>query len=161
MSERSVPEGPPVEEVPDGLQDGVAVATREFCEAVAHDLGIKPATARSAFLGEPTQQVLGVMSWALDRAEDPKERSRMVIGWAKKRGAGAFRPQPDEFISLAGNVVNMTKGTYRENEALARMLVRYWNENPKRLARVLDELEIWLNVFPEKAERNPNGNGRR
>ena len=36
--------------------------------------------------------------------------------------------------------------SHRENLALARLLAQYWHENPKRLARVLDEVEIWLNV---------------
>jgi len=44
------------------------------------------------------------------------------------------------------------------NGALARLLARYWHENPRRLARVLDKLEIWMNVFPEKAD-GENGRG--
>ena len=47
---------------------------------------------------------------------------------------------------------------YRENVALARLLARYWHENPKRLARVLDELEIWLNVR-EDVPTASNGGG--
>jgi hypothetical protein len=31
-------------------------------------------------------------------------------------------------------------------------LARYWQENPRRLARVLEELEIWVNLFPERLE---------
>ena len=30
---------------------------------------------------------------------------------------------------------------------------RYWHENPRRLTRVLAELEIWINVFPERSTR--------
>jgi hypothetical protein len=136
LSESSVPQG----------TNGAPVATPDFCELVAGDLGVKVSAARTAFIGEPTQRVLGVVSWALDKTEDPEERSRMVIAWARKRGAGAFRPAPDEYISLAGSVGNGEEAHYRENEALARLLAQYWHEHPKRLARVLDELEIWLNV---------------
>lgn len=151
MSEDSVPQGTkndgaPNDSVPDGIPDGAPIATPAYCELVAGDLGIKPSAARTAFLNEPTYRVLGVVGWALDKSEDPEERSRMVIAWARRRGAGAFRPAPDEYISLAGSVGSGEEGTYRENEALARLLAWYWQQHPKRLARVLDELEIWLNV---------------
>jgi len=62
------------------------VADATFCELVALDLGIKPSSAKTAVLDEPTGRVLGVTSWALDNSEDPHERARMVIAWAKKRG---------------------------------------------------------------------------
>ena len=150
MSEDSVPQGTndgaPNGSVPDGVPDGARIATPAYCELVASDLGIKPSAARTAFLNEPTHTVLGVVGWAMDKSEDPKERSRMVIAWARRRGAGAFRPAPDEYISLAGSLGSGEEAHYRENEALARLLARYWHEHPRRLARVLDELEIWLNV---------------
>lgn len=61
-------------------------------------------------------------------------------------------------MSLAGSVANGYEAHYRENEALARLLARYWHENPKRLARVLDELEIWLNVREDvPAAKNDGG----
>jgi hypothetical protein len=160
LSERSVPEGAGSNgDAPDGIPNGPPVATPAFCEAVAGDLGIKVSAARTAFLNEPTQRVLGVVGWAMDRSEDPEERSRMVISWARKRGAGAFRPAPDEFVSLAGSVGTGEEAHYRENVALARLLARYWHENPKRLARVLDELEIWLNVREEAPNPNITNNG--
>jgi hypothetical protein len=144
LSERSVPqgtEGPPT-----------SVADSGFCEELAEYLGIKSSTAKTAFLDEPTQRVLGVASWAVDKSADPEERARMVIAWAKKRGAGAFRPVSDEYISLAGSVGHGEEAHYRENETLARLLARYWHQHPHRLARVLEELEIWVNVFPEQLE---------
>ena len=156
MSEESVPQG--AREAAGGVPAGAPIATPEFCEVVARDLGIKVSAARTAFLNEPTQRVLGVAGWAMDRSEDPGERSRMVIAWARRRGAGAFRPAPDEFVSLAGSVGTGEEAHYRENVALARLLARYWHENPKRLARVLDELEIWLNVCEDvPAPEKTNG----
>jgi hypothetical protein len=133
------------------------VADAAFCEVVAEELGIKPASAKTAFLQEPIGRVVSVASWAVEESEDPQERSRMVVAWAKKRRAGAFRPVPDEYVSLAGSVGRGEEAHRRENEALARLLARYWQENPGRLARVLDELEIWINVFPERLDP---GNGR-
>lgn len=150
MSERSVPERagfPQPEAEPNDTRNGVADA--DFCEMVARGLGIEPSSARTAFLGEPTGGVLGVVAWAADNSDDPQERARMVISWAKKRGAGAFRPAPEEYVSLAGSVGRGEEAHYRENEALARLLARYWHENPRRLARILTDLEIWANVFPE------------
>jgi hypothetical protein len=129
------------------------VADAAFCEVVANELGIKPTSAKTAFLEEPIGRVIGVASWAVEESEDPQERTRMVIAWAKKRRAGAFRPVPEEYVSLAGSVGHGEEAHRRENEAVARLLARYWHENPKRLARVLDELEIWVNVFPERLER--------
>ena len=57
---------------------------------------MKVSAARTAFIGEPTSRVMGVVAWAMDRSEDPEERSRMVVAWAKKRGCGAFRPSEEE-----------------------------------------------------------------
>lgn len=128
------------------------VADAAFCEVVAKELGIKPTSAKTAFLQEPLGRVIGVALWAMEESDDPEERARMVIAWAKKRGAGAFKPVPDEYISLAGSVGHGEEAHYRENEALARLLARYWHQHPHRLARVLDELEIWINVFPEQLE---------
>ena len=111
---------------------------------------------RTAFIGEPTQRVLGVMSWAMDKSGEPEERSRMVLAWAKKRRAGAFCPPSDEYVSLAGDLIGdpASDGHFRENERLARLMARYWHENPRRLARVLDELEIWINVREDELAEN-------
>jgi hypothetical protein len=154
LTESSLPER---EDLPQlGAEGGALpqrVADAAFCEVVAEELGIKPTSAKTAFLEEPLRRVIGVASWAVEESEDPQERSRMVIAWAKKRRAGAFRPVPDEYVSLAGSVGHGEEAHRRENEALARLLTRYWHKNTKRLARVLDELEIWVNVFPEQLER--------
>ncbi len=151
MTESSLPERgdhPQPEAEGDALPPSVADAA--FCEVVAEELGVKPSSAKTAFLQEPLGRVIGVASWAMEESEDPQERSRMIIAWAKKRRAGAFRPVPDEYVSLAGSVGHGEEAHRRENEALARLLARYWHENPRRLARVLEELEIWVNVFPEQ-----------
>ena len=154
MTESSLPERGdlPQPEAKGGvLPQGVADAA--FCEVVAKELGIKPTSAKTAFLEEPIGRVIGVASWVVEESEDPQERSKMIIAWAKKKRAGAFRPIPEEYVSLAGSVGHGEEANRRENEALARLLTRYWHENPKRLARVLDELEIWINIFPERLEQ--------
>lgn len=145
MSDPSVPQGA------NGAPERAPTATAAFCELMARDLGVRLTTARTAFLHEPTQRVLGVVGWAMDKSDDPDERARMVLAWARKRKTGAFRPDHEEYVSLAGSVGNGggDEAHYRENERLARLLARYWHENPRRLARILTELEIWINVFPE------------
>jgi hypothetical protein len=154
LTEHRIPEqGDPPQPEAQGGAPPPRVADAAFCEAVAGDLGIKPSSAKTAFLEEPVGRVVGVASWAMEESEDPKVRSRMIIAWAKKRRAGAFRPIPDEYVSLVGSVGRGEEAHRRENEALARLLSRYWHENPRRLARVLDELEIWINVFPDRLER--------
>ena len=154
MTESSLPERG---DLPQPEAEGGALPQRmadaAFCEAVAKELGIKPTSAKTAFLEEPLGRVIGVASWAMEESEDPQERSRMVIAWAKKRRAGAFCPVPEEYVSLAGSVGRGEEAHRHENETLARLLSRYWHENPRRLARVLDDLEIWVNVFPERLER--------
>ncbi len=83
----------------------------------------------------------------------------MVIAWAKKRGCGAFRTSPEEYVSLAGSTGHAHMATQRENAALAHLLLQYWCDNPRRLARLLDELEIWLNVREEAPAPTTNING--
>ena len=146
MSKSSVPQAQGTDGAP------ISVADSGFCEELAEYLGIKPSTGETAFLDEPAQRVLGVASWAMDKSDDPEERARMVIAWAKTRGAGAFGPVQGEFISLAGSVGRGEEAHCRENETLARLFARHWHENPGRLARVLEELETWVNVFPERLE---------
>lgn len=144
MSKRSVPKSGEKHDAP-----APSVAGADFCEQLAAELGVKPATAKTAFLGEPEKRALGVAEWAMGEApDDPEQRARMLIAWAKKRRAGAFREDPNEFASLAGGVGGTEGGDphYRENEAMAKLLALYWADNPKRLARVLDDVEIWFNA---------------
>jgi len=146
LSRRSVPEGSGKH---DDAPQPPPVADGPFCEQVARDLGVKPATAKTAFMGEPEQRVLGVAAWAMEEApDDPERRARAIVAWAKKRRAGAFRENPLEFASLVGSVGGTEGGEphYRENEALAKLLALYWIENPRRLGRLLDEVEIWFNA---------------
>ncbi len=132
------------------LRETGRVADQGFCDQMATDLGVGHGVARTAFMGEATTRVMGVVGWAMDRSDDPEERARMVTAWAKKRRAGAFRTDSKAYFSLAGTACNGEEGTYRENVALAKMLAAYWKENPKRLARILDEVEMWINLKDEE-----------
>ncbi len=70
-----------------------------YAEILADELGIKISTARAAFIGEPQRRASEISGWALDNTDDPAERAKMVLAWAKKRRAGAFRETSDgEFL---------------------------------------------------------------
>lgn len=145
MTQESVPEG----QGKHGAPASPTTADAVFCKQLAEELEVRPATARTAFLGEPERRALGVAEWALGEApDDPDQRARMIVAWAKKRRAGAFREDPQEFVSLAGSVGGTEGGEphFREMEALAKLLALYWADNPRRLARVLDDAEIWFNA---------------
>jgi len=93
-----------------------------YAELLAEDLGVKVTTARSAFIGEPQRRALGVVAWAFKHEPDsPEFRARMVLCWARKRGAGAFRRDGDA------------------ERDIARKIAAYWIEHPDRLAETLRE----------------------
>ena len=93
-----------------------------FCEVLAQDLGLKVTTVRTALLGEPKVRCIRVAEWVLRNAGDDLERrAKLLVWWAKKRRAGAFRQDPDA-----------------ERE-IARRIARYWAEHPDRLAETLRE----------------------
>ncbi len=96
------------------------VVDDRYAELLAEDLGCKVTTARTAFWGEPQKRALGVVEWAFKHEPDDAERrAKMVLGWARKRQAGAFRD---------------TEESERE---IAEAMARYWLEHPERLAETL------------------------
>ncbi len=139
------------------LRETGRVADQGFCDQMAADLGVGHGVARTAFMGEATTRVMGVVGWAMDKTDDPEERGRMVTAWAKKRRAGAFRTDDAAYFSLAGTGCVGEEGTYRENVALAKMLAAYWKENPRRLARILDEVEMWINLRDDTDDGERSG----
>jgi hypothetical protein len=74
-----------------------------YAEILADELGVKVTTARTAFIGEPQRRASEISGWALDRSDDPAERARMVVAWAKKHKAGAYAERSDdEFLRTVG-----------------------------------------------------------
>jgi hypothetical protein len=91
-----------------------------YARILSEDLGCKVTTARTCFIGEPVARALKVREWAFRRApSNPEKRSRLIIEWAKRRGAGAFRQDDDA-----------------ERE-IAQAIARYWAEHPDKLAETL------------------------
>ncbi len=74
-----------------------------YARILADELGVKVSTARTAFIGEPKKRASEISGWALDHSDDPGERARMVLAWAKKHRSGAFRePSDGEFLRRMG-----------------------------------------------------------
>ena len=109
------------------------VANEGFCKQVAALLLCDRAPIHDAFIGEPAQEVLEMVRWALSHEDDEGfETAEVLTSWAKKRGRGAWsgRPQrPD-------------RDPYEE---LARALGSYWKEHPGELTALLDRAEASLN----------------
>jgi hypothetical protein len=94
----------------------------KYAKLLADDLGCKVSTARTAFIGEPVARALKVREWAFEKAPNsPEKRAKLIIGWAKRRRAGAFKQDDDA------------------EKDLARRIARYWSEHPEELARTLRE----------------------
>src|SRR5215208_6036001 len=82
-------------------RENVARSTRSivvdgrYAQILADELGVKVTTARTAFIGEPQRRASEISGWALDNGADATERSRMILAWARKHRAGAFRDVAD------------------------------------------------------------------
>ena len=106
------------------------VADEGLCEQVAALLLCEPAPILDAFVGEPVEEVLEMVRWALSHEDDEGfDAAQVLTSWAKKRGRGAWsgrprRPERDPY------------------EELARALGRYWKEHPGELTALLERAEI-------------------
>jgi hypothetical protein len=126
-----------------------------YARLLADDLGVKETTARAAFIGEPLRRALGVVAWSHKHApDDPGRRARMILAWAKKRQAGAFREDEDaDEPGLAARVIwgeasadERREAIAREREEertlrLAKALAGMWAKNPASLAAAIRALE--------------------
>jgi hypothetical protein len=114
----------------------VIVAEEAFCRQVAALLLCEEQAIREAFIGEPVEEVLEMVRWALSHEDDEGfDPARVLTAWAKKRGRGAWSGRPQ-------------RRPEREDpyEGLARALGSYWREHPGELTTLLD-----------RAGANPNG----
>ncbi len=109
------------------------VADGAFCAQAAAVLGCAEGPIREAFIGEPADEVLEMVRWALKHQDDGGfDPAEVLTAWARKRGRGAWsgrEPSPA--------IPNL-------NGRLAEALARYWSENPHELAALLDRVEASL-----------------
>lgn len=112
------------------------VVDDRFAGVLAEDLGLKPSTVRTALIGEPKVRAIRVVEWAQRNAPDDAEhRGRILIWWAKKHRAGAFREAEGEDLS---DVLGREDERF---ERLAEALARMWTEHPESLAGAIKALE--------------------
>ena len=109
------------------------VANEDFCRQVALLLLCDRAPIHDAFIGEPAEEVLEMVRWALSHEDNEGfDTAEVLIWWAKKRGRGAWsgrprRPERDPY------------------EELASALGSYWKEHPGELTALLGRAEASLN----------------
>src|SRR5215212_1768031 len=108
------------------------LADEGFCGQVAALLMCDRAPIHDAFIGEPVEEVLEMVRWAISHEEEGFDTAKVLTSWAKKRGRGAWsgrprRPERDPY------------------EELASALGSYWKENPGELTALLDRAEAGLN----------------
>jgi hypothetical protein len=67
------------------------VADEAFCRQAAAVLLCDPRSIRDAFLGEPVEEILEMVRWAIKHEADPGfDASRALPSWAKRRGRGVW-----------------------------------------------------------------------
>jgi hypothetical protein len=116
------------------------VADEAFCAQVAAVLMCDEEPIHDAFIGEPIEEALAMVRWALSHEDDEGfDAATLLTDWARKRERGVWSGRPSK-PSLARQDLN---------GKLARVLADYWSEHPEELAAVLDRVEA-----------NLNGNGR-
>ena len=112
------------------------VADEAFCAQAAALLFCDRGPIHDAFIGEPAEEVLEMVRWALKHESDEGfDAAKVLASWVKKRKRGAWsgRPRPSE---------------HREqnpNGELARVLADFWVRHPEDLAALLDRVEASLN----------------
>jgi hypothetical protein len=112
------------------------VADEAFCAQAAAVLTCDEEPIRKAFLGEPAEEVLAMVRWALSHEDDEGfDPAKVLTSWAQKRKRGAWSTRPRRFERKKQN----------PNGELAEMLARFWSEKPEELVAILDRAEASLN----------------
>jgi hypothetical protein len=112
------------------------VADEAFCAQAAAVLMCDEEPIRKAFIGEPVEEVLAMVRWALSHEDDEGfDTQKVLTQWAQKRERGAWSTKPHKPSLTRQNL----------NGKLAEALASYWVENPEELAALLDRVEASLN----------------
>src|SRR4051794_34547186 len=103
------------------------VADEAFCAQVAAVLLCDEEPIHKAFIGEPTEEILVMVRWALSHTEDEGfDVAKILTNWAQKRQRGVWSTRPHKSSPTKQNL----------NGKLAEMLVQFWSENPHELVAV-------------------------
>ena len=107
------------------------VADEAFCAQVAALLLCDRTPIHDAFIGEPVEEVLEMVRWALSHEDDEGfDTAQVLTEWAKKRGRGAWSGRPPR-------KVRPRTGQRGWPLSLAQM----WTEHPESLAEAIRALE--------------------
>src|SRR5215210_2600774 len=108
------------------------VADEAFCAQAAAVLMCDQEPIRNAFIGEPVEEVLTMVRWALSHEDDEGfDPAKVLTDWAQKRERGVWSGRPRKSSLTRQDL----------NGKLARVLADYWSQNPEELAAVLDRVE--------------------
>ena len=109
------------------------VANEDFCKQVAALLLCDRGPIHDAFIGEPAEEVLEMIRWALSHDDDDGFAiAEVLTSWTRKRGRGVWSGRPRR----------AERDPYEE---LARALGSYWKEHPGELTALLNRAEASLN----------------
>jgi hypothetical protein len=112
------------------------VADEAFCGQVAALLLCAEGPIHDAFIGEPAEEVLEMVRWALSHEKDEGfETAEVLTEWAKKRGRGAWSERPRR----------LERKEPSRNGKLAGALIDFWSKHPEDLVALLDRVEASLN----------------
>jgi hypothetical protein len=107
-----------------------------FCAQAAAVLLCDEKPVRGAFIGEPVEEVLAMVRWALSHEDDEGfDTAKILTDWAMKRERGAWSGRSHKPSVARQNL----------NGKLAQLLAEYWSEHPEELASVLDRVEASIN----------------
>jgi hypothetical protein len=110
------------------------VANEDVCKQVATLLLCDRGPIHDAFIGEPVEEVLEMVRWALKHEDDEGfDTAEVLTAWAKKRGRGTWsgrprRPQPNSDGELTWALAN------------------FWAEHPRELAELLEHVQARVNA---------------
>ena len=105
------------------------VADEGFCRQVAALLLCDRGLIHDAFIGEPVEEVLEMVRWALSHEDDEGfDTAEVLISWAKKRGRGAWSGRP-------------RRPERNSDEELTWALANFLAEHPRELAELLERVQ--------------------
>jgi hypothetical protein len=110
------------------------VANEDFCKQAAALLLCNEEPICDAFIGEPVEEVLEMVRWALSHQDDEGfDTAEVLTSWAKKRGRGAWSGRP-------------RRPERNSDEELTWALANFWAEHPRELAELLERVQARVNA---------------
>ena len=126
------------------------VADEAFCRQAAALLMCDEKPICEAFLGEPAEEVLEMVRWALSHEDDEGfDAAEVLTSWARKRKRGAWSGRlrspgaarnaqhPEEAGPDGEDLTQQGPDDGDAEREAALRVARYWEAHPERLAEAL------------------------